>query len=301
MIERNCPSCKSKKLTRDIIKCEEDITNFSMEALSEYWNNSIFDKKFFINYSRCNECRLLYCTKYFDESELSYLYQNMNENMNDVNEQERKLTQISYKKFLKKIEIKNGDYLEIGPDVGLFAKTIIEDSFPINTFHLFEPNLNIHSKLKENLNDANYRIYTNLDQLNQLKDESISLVVAIHVMDHLVDPKNLLNKIFLKMKKGGILLVVTHDESSLMAKVLKSKWPPYCMQHPQLFNLNTTKKIFEDIKFKILTQAKCKNYFTVNYLLKHILNIFNIKIKFNIINKSIGLELGNIITIAIKV
>jgi 2-polyprenyl-3-methyl-5-hydroxy-6-metoxy-1,4-benzoquinol methylase len=300
MIIRKCPICSENKTEDCKISSIPKAENLSFELVSEYWNDNIFNRKIFFTYLKCDNCKLTYCQQYFDNEELQNLYQNMKENMSEVGEIERNYTQQGYKNNLNKLKIVDGDYLEIGPDIGLFAKIIKESSFKINFYHLFEPNKKIKKHLEKNIEGAEFKIYGSMTDFTKIKDNSISLAVAIHVMDHLIAPKKVLDDIFPKIKKGGLLLIVTHDKASILAKILRNKWPPYCLQHPQLYDCFTTKTLLSSVGFKVALHEKSKNYFTIGYLGKHLLNIFGIKINLGILNWVIGLKLGNIITIAIK-
>jgi hypothetical protein len=39
-----------------------------------------------------------------------------------------------------------------------------------------------------------------------------------------------------KLAPGGIAMIVTQDERSALARVLKARWPAFCLQRPHLFN-----------------------------------------------------------------
>ena len=51
-----------------------------------------------------------------------------------------------------------------------------------------------------------------------------------------------------KLKKGGFIYGVVHDEKSVMAKILGNRWPAYRLQHPHLFNPTTINKAFLKLK-----------------------------------------------------
>ena len=52
------------------------------------------------------------------------------------------------------------------------------------------------------------------------------------------------------LKEGGFIYGVVHNEKSIMAKVLKNRWPAYRLQHPHLFNPSTINLFFKRSKFK---------------------------------------------------
>ena len=133
-----------------------------------------------------------------------------------------------------------------------------------------------------------------------IPDNSLNVVVAIHVMDHLLNPVSLLKELRKKLKPQAKFLIVTHDESSLLRRLFNWRWPAFCLQHPQIYNKKTTKNILEIAGFLVLKQSKTINYFKISFLLKHFLWALGLKVKSvpDFWNLSIGLKLGNIITIA---
>jgi hypothetical protein len=192
-----------------------------------------------------------------------------------------------------------GDYLEIGPDVGFFVEhTLKEGSF--DRYWLFEPNRSVASLLSQIVKGKKFEIIHEMTDFSMLPNHSISAVVMIHVMDHMLDPLKMLKTLKTKLKKDAILLIVTHDESSWMSKILNARWPAFCLQHPQIYNLQTTKSLLNLAGFKVLCQKKTTNFFKLSFLIKHA--CWAIGIKINVVHNfgevTVGLKLGNIATIA---
>jgi len=60
------------------------------------------------------------------------------------------------------------------------------------------------------------------------------------------------------------LLIVVHDEASLLRKIMKSHWPPFCLQHPQLFNRTSLKLMLESAGWQMDFQSKSINWQQMN-------------------------------------
>src|SRR5262249_30522113 len=113
-------------------------------------------------------------------------------------------------------------------------------------------------------------------------------------------PKDALEELRSRLTHDAVVAIVTHDESSLLAKVFRDRWPPYCLAHPQLYNASSMRKFLEATGFRVLEIRKTYNHFPFTYLLKHFLAAVGVR--------SLGLpqwssfvlplKLGNIITIA---
>ena len=78
----------------------------------------------------------------------------------------------------------------------------------------------------------------------------------------------------------GTIFGVVHDEKSLLARILASRWPAYLIWHPHLFNTYSIRSFFKNLGFKQIFIKKTLNYFNVSYLLEHIIRaIFKKEVK----------------------
>tara|TARA_Y100000389_G_C17426256_1_gene499714 strand:- start:265 stop:1188 length:924 start_codon:yes stop_codon:yes gene_type:complete len=296
-IKRNCPICGSKSSKEEIYsKSRAEKTEFSL--LKEIWNG-FFKEKIIFTYSRCNKCKTLYCPTFFSNKHLEELYGQMPANMDQVPLSALKKTQKGYFDFLKKHSDLSGNFLEVGPDIGLFTENCVKEG-DYQNYWLLEPNISVKNELKSVVSGKESSIIHEMFDFSKIPDNSISTVVIIHVMDHLIDPLEYLESMKKKLKKDAKILIVTHDEKSILRKIFKIKWPPFCLQHPQLFNLKTTENFLNRLNYEIIAQDKTKNYFKISFLLKHLLWGFGLKINSvpNFFGITVGLKLGNIITVA---
>lgn len=244
---------------------------------------------------------MLYNKIFFSGEKLGELYSSMPDNTAGQNLKNLRKTQKGYFDFFKSKNIpQNFSYLEFGPDIGLFTENLEAKNF--NHFYLIEPNKAVHDKLKKSVNSENITILSDLFDLSTIPDKSASSAVLIHVLDHMIEPKKTIEQIHKKLVDGGVILIVTHDEKSTLAQVLKSRWPAFCLQHPQLFNVKTTAHFLTDCGFEKITSKKSANYFSIPYLLQHLFWCLGLgKFQFKEIPwLTIPLRLGNIMTIAQK-
>ena len=299
--KRSCPSCqKSSVINNSKVSSPEPSEELSFSINKKSWE-SIFSKKAksFFSYYKCNNCKITYAPEHYTNQQLNSLYKNLPANMNQVPRKVLEKTQYEYFKLLQKWSSLKGYYLEVGPDIGLFTQyCILKGNF--DYYWLFEPNKFVLFKLRKLLGQRKQKIYPTIEQIDKVEDSKLSTVIIIHVLDHLLEPQKILKKLRKKMKPGAVILIVTHDESSIMRKILGWRWPAFCQQHPQLFNHKTTNSILNKSGFKVLEHRKTKNYFEISFLLKNLLWVFGFKIRKlpRWLNVSVGLKLGNIITIA---
>jgi hypothetical protein len=132
--------------------------------------------------------------------------------------------------------------LEIGPDIGLVTRSVIDELKP-NKVILIEPNISVHKELLSN-SSASADVVL-IDNVNDLNNQSPDLIVGVHVYDHLLNPLEELIKLNSKSSNGAKIALVVHNEKSIIRKLLRKKWPPFCLQHPQLYNKKTIKQMLE--------------------------------------------------------
>ena len=289
-VYNNCPSCNNVKV-RKTISCD----NINVD-LVESWINT-HKNRFFLPYKVCSNCSLYYVEKYFSENDLNFLYKKLKDNNFAENEDAHIRTQNSYLKLVTKHfkNKKNCEIIEYGPDLGILSEEIQSYYNPIK-YHLVEPNASLHTTLKK-INNA--KIYENDNFIKNLKDESIDLIVMIHVFDHILNPFEKINFLQKKLKPSGKIFLVTHNTGSLLRFVQNKNWPPFCLHHPQLYNKSSLRMLLKRSKFKYVNFSSTYNFFPFGMYLNGLLSLLKIKTNFKF-GPNIKLPVGNIATIATK-
>lgn len=242
---------------------------------------------------------MLYAPTYFTYEQLERLYGSMLANMAEVSSDALTRTQFGYFRELRKVARLEGQYLEIGPDIGLFARYCVANG-SFEHFWMFEPNVDVHAALRRTLNGNRFDISTELLDLSSVPDRQITVAAMIHVLDHILEPVEFLRLLKTKLRPEATLLIVTHDERSMLAKALRNRWPAYCLPHPHLFNRETMRALLATAGFDTVKVVKSTNYFPVTFLMKHA--IFSVGMgEVNLPSLprlQLPLRLGNFITFA---
>ena len=297
-LNRSCPTCGSASSNSNI---EVSSVNPVEKRKFDSANKDFLgfrDNQSFFSYHRCNICQTLYCPDYFTDNQLNILYSSMPSNLLGQNEDGPARTQNQYSKFVAKY-CKSINYLEIGADIGLLARNLIS-SLSIKNVTLIEPNLLVHSELRNNTkNTENATIETTVQRI---KDKDFDLITMVHVLDHLVYPSRDLQLIHKISSNDANLMIVVHNEKSLLRKVLRSKWPPFCLQHPQLFNESTLNYLLKKNGWRIIKIKKTTNYFEVRTILEQFISILGRDTSLGFIPKRLILpfKTGNMIVLARK-
>jgi predicted TPR repeat methyltransferase len=221
----------------------------------------------------------------------------MDDNTAGEDENVLQRTQLRYVSNLaKKLRVR-GNWLELGADIGLLTQSLLKQS-EINSVDVIEPNTAVHGRLRDSLNERGQI----LDDLSSAASNYYDGVAAIHVLDHITDLSTHLSSINSVLKPGGYVCFVTHNEKSILRKAISRRWPPFCLQHPQLFSPDSISDVLERQGFSVIAVERTANYFNLRHIATVAFAVFKIPKKLSVLVPSISvpLRLGNIATYAVK-
>ncbi len=295
-LKRNCPACGATS-TKPEVQSQLAAELLPFSDLRSHWSG-LFKEKVFFSYERCAACGLLYAPTYFTPDQLEILYADMAPNMELVTSTALEATQRGYWDATTRHADLTGDYLEIGPDIGYIAGHAAREG-QFDHFWLFEPNRSVHQELSNAVRGHPHDISVLMDDLSMVKDDSVGLAVMVHVLDHVLDPVTTLQQVCRKLKPGGTLMIVTHNEKSLLRTFMAKRWPPFCLQHPEIYNPASMRRMVARAGYSSVKVQRSKNYFPISFIAKQAAFTFGFDIKGALLPEAaIGLKLGNIITFA---
>lgn len=294
---RPCPICGSD-VSQPEVSSRLRAETLDLDAARPFWSG-FFKEKLFFSYHRCADCDLLYNPVYFTDDQLTALYADMAPNMDLLPNDAIVATQRGYFERAKAAgALLRGGYLEIGPDVGHIVSEAARTG-AFEHFWLFEPNLAIHDTLRAAAGGNPATLCGDMTDLSAVPDGSVGLAVMIHVLDHLLDPLAMLEQIRAKLMPGGRLMIVTHNERSLLRKVTGVRWPPFCLQHPEIYNPQTMRKLLTRAGYADVAVERSTNAFPVDFLARQAAWTVGLRLKrVPLPSVPIALRLGNILTLA---
>lgn len=271
----------------------------TFDELRPFWSG-LFKEKVFFTYQRCGACDQLYAPHFYANAQLSELYANMAPNMEDVSGAAVEATQRGYWRAAQRRKLPYGGFLEIGPDIGYIVRHAANEG-KFDRFWLFEPNRAVHGELADAAGDRPHVISPEMDDLSPVPDGSISLAVMIHVLDHLLDPIAILKQIEAKLRPGGVVMIVTHNEKSLLRRLMGVKFPPFCLQHPELYNPASMTALLKRAGYAKVEVGRSTNFFPIAFMLRQAGWAVGIDLaRLPLPKLPVGLKLGNMITFASK-
>ena len=295
---RSCPICGSMSIsTAPDSKARMQAELMSWSEVKDFFIGLRNDQVFF-SYYRCQECELLYCPWYFSKDQIALLYAAMPDNTMGEDKSTVSRTQSAYANWImSRKNTSNKRYLEVGPDIGLVANQIVKINKP-EFVSFLEPNRSVRAELLESV--ALVESKEVVDFIDELVTKDFSLVVGVHVYDHLLDPVGDLANLRTRVDVGASLSIVVHNESSLLRKLMGPKWPPFCLQHPQLFNPQTQKKLFAKSGWELLEVKRSTNWYHMKYFVSMVASILGISTSISKVfpNIEFPIRLGNTISMA---
>ena len=294
---RDCPGCGARAAKAEMVS-DPPAETMTMADLRPYWSG-LFREKPFFTYYRCEPCGLLYNRAFFDGAQLADLYSSMAPNMDLVPGPAIAATQRGYfDSALAGGAPVEGGFLEIGPDVGCIVDEAARRG-RYDRFWLFEPNRAVHETLRAAAADRPVTLSADMTDLSAVPDASIGLAVMIHVLDHLLDPRAMLAQIRAKLRPDGMILIVTHNERSLLRGLMRWRWPPFCLQHPVLYSPETITRLLTAIGYVAVHVQRSRNVFPLDFLARQAMWAAGLKTQSVPLPRwPVGLRLGNMLTLA---
>lgn len=295
-LRRPCPNCGHESDSSLEVTAAIRAEQLSFEEASQYWRGFRTDSCFF-SYARCQKCALLYCPQYFSSDQLQILYSSMPDNSDGVDPGVLQRTHDSYARRILARGTTDGAYLELGPDLGLTTRSILARS-RFSRIAVVEPNRQMHTELRTVA--GGIEVFTDVCEIPA--NAKFDLVVAVHVLDHLLDLADTLARLGELSADDAVLSLVVHNEGSVLRKAMGRRWPPFCLQHPQLFSAATLRDTLTGSGWHGVDIHRTANRFPVRHLARVVADITSLphSIAGFAPDAVVPVPLGNMIATAVR-
>jgi SAM-dependent methyltransferase len=177
--------------------------------------------------------------------------------------EDKSLILVNMRKFMGKIKKykKFGKLLDIGCAMGFFVEMAQSEGFDAygldpSQYAVNEAKKILGNRIKEaSLETADYA------------QKSFDVITMFDVFEHLGDPIGDLNKICGWLKDDGIIMIVTGNRQSVVAKIMKRRWTFYIPpQHLYFFDRKTMKIALKKTGLRDLEWSQIGKWLTLRYV-----------------------------------
>lgn len=209
--------------------------------------------RFDINYFQCGDCGCAYVEKFPVDTSDVYSDDGYEEIAKDAY-----LKNVDYRKqrfgverleligrYLDKLPA-DSDLLDVGCGTGWFLETAIENGYNVTGIEFGK---NLASFTANRL-----KIRVLVDPLTEIKEDTkFDVITMFDVIEHVVNPKELITSMYHFLNPGGIGVIFTPNWDSFAIQHLKEYSSAVIpVHHPFLFHEPSLRKIVEDAGFKVV-------------------------------------------------
>lgn len=209
---------------------------------------------------RCLNCGLVYTLSSENRDSLLKEYNDMEDELYLREASGRRRAAIRTLKGISALKGK-GRLLEIGSCTGLLLDEARRLGWEVTGI---EPSRWAADYARNNFN-LNV-IAKSIEEANPPKGH-FDVVVMIDLLEHLIDPKSVLEKVRQLLKSDGVIYIATPDIESLAARILNNRWWGIKRHHLYYFSRRTLRSLLDKAGFEVVRSSHHCRYFSIGYLL----------------------------------
>ena len=222
--------------------------------------------------NRCSQCGLQYSSPILDDAGVRALYENgvitKSDDFQGTNVAAgesagvQRTMQLYYKGIRPFLRGKEA-FMEVGCDVGYLLDVARRDGFA--QVYGCEPNPVARECAAKVPGAVVSDLFYEQWDLPQAYFDALTL---IHVVDHLVNPMEVLQKAQKELRPEGLIFAVVHNVDCVLAKLTGERFPPFNLYHHYFFSKTTLRKLLEAAGFQVLAVENTTNSYSMGFFMR---------------------------------
>ncbi len=160
-----------------------------------------------------------------------------------------------------------GKILDFGCNAGLFLSEAKESGYEAYGIELSEAAVD-YARKKFGIDSIKIG---KEEKMNDFPDNYFDVITAFDVLEHLLSPASILDKIYSKLKPGGIFVATFPDMDSLLARISKNYWHALVPSHLSYFSEKSIRYLISRNDWQLLSRRYYKRYLSLSYLIRRLL------------------------------
>jgi len=210
---------------------------------------------------QCQQCGLVYTNPRYNEQDIVETYQSVED---PLYLEERDGRVLTFERHVESLERLTGpadgrSLLDVGCYTGVFVEIAGERGWDAWGM---EPS----RWAVEQAQARGLRVTQGTLDVASLPEAHFDVVTLWDVIEHLADPRGVLEQVYRLLKPGGLVVVHTIDVDSLFARVMGARWPWLMEMHLYYFSRRTLGAMLEKCGFRVLSDRPQGRYLRLGYL-----------------------------------
>jgi 2-polyprenyl-3-methyl-5-hydroxy-6-metoxy-1,4-benzoquinol methylase len=249
---------ESTNIIQEVINCPV-CSSIKRKLMFTSSRNNIISKIY-----RCHACGLVYNgIKLRDKEESAYLSKNFLQNYSKIYKKQYAYA-LEYMKILKN-KVKGEKMLDVGCGTGIFMEAAERIGFKTIGTEPFKPSVKIARQKK-------LKVVNKILSKTKFSKKKFDLILAIEVIEHFSNPVKEFRIMSRLLKKDGLIILQTSNQSSLTSLIKGKKRNYYYYDHLCYFSPKTLNYALDKVGLKIV-----KKYAGIVPYFKHLKSCSNFK------------------------
>ncbi len=214
---------------------------------------------------QCKHCGYVYANPRWSGDEILEAYTAVTD---ETYVEERAGRELTFQKHLRSMEKRVGQangrsLLDVGAYIGVFVETAVQAGWQACGVEPSEWAASLAQR-------QGVPVIHGTQDAAELVGKQFDVVTMWDVIEHVADPSGEIGKAYNLLEPGGWLVVHTMDIDSLMARLMRGRWPWLMDMHIHYFSQKTLRQMLEKNGFEVVSSGAEGRYLRLNYLVSRV-------------------------------